>query len=195
MMPLIVDRDRRRRTIAALATKIIAEDGPDAITVRRVAAAAGYSTKIVSHYFTSKDELLCFVFREAASDAVRRVRSLQRNEDLQHCLQLLLPINRKNRLTWRMWIAFWGRAASNDAFAREQIATAAATRRLIKDLLESDRHRRRLPADFDSEAASQRLLATIIGLAVQAVLDPTAWTPSKQRRVLAAEIMSMLPRT
>jgi len=192
-MPRIVDRDKRRRTIAALATKIIAKDGPDAITVRRVAAAAGYSTKIVSHYFTSKDELLRFVFREAASETVRRVRELQHDQNLQFCLQLLLPIDRETRLTWRMWIAYWGRAATNEEFAKEQIATASATRQLIKDLLESDRHRVHLPSDFDSDSGSQRILAAIIGLAVQAVLDPKSWPPSKQRRVLAMEINSLFP--
>jgi len=172
---------------------MIAEHGPDAVTVRGVAAAAGYSTKIVSHYFHSKDELLCFVFREAAKESVRQVRSLQRSKDLRRCLELLLPMDGETRQNWRMWIAFWSRAAFNKSFAREQAASAKAAQQLIKDLLDSNRRRGLLPADFDSEVNSRRLLAAIIGLAIQAVLDPKSWPPAKQRRLLSAEINSMLP--
>lgn len=193
-MPLIVDREKRRRTIAAITTKMIAQKGPDAVTVRDVAAAGKYSTKVISHYFKSKDELLCFVFRETAIEAARRVRRLQRSEDLQHCLELLLPLDVETRQNWRMWIAFWGRAAFNETFAREQHASAATAKNLIKDLLDSSRRRGLLPAEFDTDLHSGRLLAAIIGIAIQAVLDPKEWPAVKQRALLRAEIMSVLPR-
>jgi AcrR family transcriptional regulator len=194
-MPLIVDREKRRRKVAAIATKMIVRQGPDAVTVRGVAAAAGYSTKVISHYFKSKDELLCFVFRETALEAARRVRRLQRSEDVQHCLELLLPLDAQTRQDWRMWIAFWGRAAFNETFALEQHASAAMAQGLIRDLLDSSRRRGLLAPEFDVDLHSRRLLAAVIGIAIQAVLDPKAWPSARQRTLLRAEIIATLPRS
>jgi AcrR family transcriptional regulator len=66
-MPLIVDREKRRRKVAAIATKMIAREGPDAVTVRDVAAAAGYSTKVISHY--SRARMNSFWGRAAFNEA------------------------------------------------------------------------------------------------------------------------------
>lgn len=192
-MPRIVDHDERRRHVAAIASGLIARDGLYAVTVRDVAQAAGYSTKIVSHYFQDKDELLRFVFREEAAAAVSRVRRARSSDDLQVCLELLLPLDAVTRRDWRMWIAFWGRAAFDRQFAREQIERARDARRLIQELLEQTRRAGRLAADCDCAFHASRLLATVVGVATQAIFDPRSWPPHTQRAVLAAELAT-LPR-
>jgi AcrR family transcriptional regulator len=61
-MPLVVDHDLRRREVAEIAYGLIAQGSTDAATVRNVAAEAGYSTNIVSHYFSGKKDLLQATF-------------------------------------------------------------------------------------------------------------------------------------
>ncbi len=64
-----VDHNLRRDEVATLATALIARGGIDAATVRDIAAAGGYSTKVVSRYFSDKRELLLLVYRAAAERA------------------------------------------------------------------------------------------------------------------------------
>ena len=49
---------RYMQKIAEVAVEVIACEGMDAATVRNIAARAGYSTTIITHYFNDKDELL-----------------------------------------------------------------------------------------------------------------------------------------
>src|SRR6185312_13615964 len=62
-MPRIVDHEERRAEVAAAVWRIVSRDGLEAATVRRVAAEAGMSTSVVSHYFSGKDDLLRLAFR------------------------------------------------------------------------------------------------------------------------------------
>lgn len=190
-MPLIVDHDERRRHVAGIASGLIARQGLYAVTVRDVARAAGYSTKIVSHYFKDKDELLRFVFREEAAAAVSRVRQARKSDSLQGCLELLLPLDAVTRRDWRMWIAFWGRAAFDRRFAREQIGRARDAQQLIEELLEEKRRAGQLAADCDCAFHASRLLSTVVGIATQAIFDPRGWPPQKQQAVLAAELAAL----
>ena len=192
-MPLIVDHEERRRHVAGIASGLIARQGLYAVTVRDVAQAAGYSTKIVSHYFKDKDELLRFVFREEAAAAVSRVRQARKSDSLQGCLELLLPLDAVTRRDWRMWIAFWGRAAFDQQFALEQIGRARDAQQLIEDLLEERRGTGQLAADCDCAFHASRLVCAVVGIATQAIFDPRGWPPRKQRAVLAAELAA-LPR-
>ena len=57
-MPRQVDHQQRRTEIAYAVWAVIAEDGLDAVSLRRVAAEAGISLGRVQHYFDSKEELL-----------------------------------------------------------------------------------------------------------------------------------------
>ncbi len=65
-----------KAALIAAADKLIGEKGPDAVSVRSIAAAAGLMPTLVHRYFGSKDELIREVlhqhittFREAARDA------------------------------------------------------------------------------------------------------------------------------
>ncbi|MDT7578857.1 MAG: hypothetical protein QOK35_117, partial [Pseudonocardiales bacterium] len=68
-MPRTVDVVERRARVAAAARAVIARDGLDATSVRRVAAEAGSSTTVVTHYFADKQALLV----AAVEDAYRAV--------------------------------------------------------------------------------------------------------------------------
>ena len=60
------NHDERRRRIAAVTVEVIARDGLEAATVRRIATELGGPTKIVTHYFSDKHELLVWTYRSLA---------------------------------------------------------------------------------------------------------------------------------
>jgi len=58
-----VSHDDHRRHIADVTVGIIAREGLEAATVRRIAAEVGCSTTVITHYFSDKHELLLWTYR------------------------------------------------------------------------------------------------------------------------------------
>jgi AcrR family transcriptional regulator len=69
-MPKVVDHEERRTELATAVWRLASREGLEAVTVRRVAEEAGWSTGAVVHYFADKEDLLLFAFSTVA-DRVR----------------------------------------------------------------------------------------------------------------------------
>jgi len=189
-MPAIVDHDSRREHVARIAADLIARVGMDAVTMRQIAAEAGFSTAIVTHYFASKQDLLLHTYRSAAIHAQVRVEDVlaRRPGDVLACLESLLPRDEDSRRDWKVYIAFWHTAVLDPVFAAEQAAQAINARRILHEVLQARAARGLYPAGTDVAAVAQRLLVTVIGVAVQAVFDPVNWSADAIRRYLVAEL-------
>src|ERR671914_2558506 len=72
-MPKVVDHEQRREELAAAVWRLAAHEGLEAVTVRRVADEAGWSTGALHHYFSDKEKLLLFAFKTVADRVGRRV--------------------------------------------------------------------------------------------------------------------------
>lgn len=72
------DPDRRNRVVRAAIT-VIAEEGIDALTHRRVAAAAGVPLGSTTYHFGSLDDLLAAALDDAANRSVAQLREWERN--------------------------------------------------------------------------------------------------------------------
>ncbi len=190
-MPAIVDHEKRRLEVARVAARLIIRSGLEAVTVRDIAAEAGYSTAVVSHYFRNKRELLLIVFRTVLEEATSEVERLrQSGADLQTCIAALLPLDDKRRGNWLIWFAFWGKAMTDPEFRAEQQQRGRESRQMIERLLSTT------PGPFrdsggDREMQSRRLLATLAGLATQGTFDPDDWPAERQCAVMAAEIAAL----
>ena len=67
------DHETVRRAIVAAACALVAEEGTGALTVRRVAAAAGVSPGRVQHYFPSRSDLMLSAFDSVQHDVAAEV--------------------------------------------------------------------------------------------------------------------------
>src|SRR4030095_16601454 len=106
MLP--VDHDERKRTIAEKATDLIAREGMQAATIRRIAAELNFSTRAVTHYFEEKNELLAWVYEFMATEGYRSFAQRVESDpaDLLGCLLAMTPLESPNRDLWRVYIAF-----------------------------------------------------------------------------------------
>ncbi len=138
-MPRRVDHDDRRAEIAELAAALIAEHGPDALSLRSLAAAAGSSTTAVTHYFASKKELLLHAYRAAVGRARARVAAIPAGEvdELRACLEAVLPIDTARRQDWRTWLAFFGAAVGDEELSSLQRRRVAEFRRALRGIIEA----------------------------------------------------------
>jgi AcrR family transcriptional regulator len=168
-LPAIIDHDQRREDVAEVAARLIARHGIEALTIRGVAKAAGFSTAVVSHYFSNKRELLLFTYRFVGERARAMVRPTGgwTAQSLRQCYLEMLPLNAESLENWRIWFAFWGVAASDADFAREQRDQMRTSRelnaqRLVEGLGVSGPEARRM---------SRLHLIMMMGLAVEICFD------------------------
>lgn len=167
-----------------MVARLIARAGLAAVTVRDVAAEAGCSTRVVSHYFKNKRELLLFTFREYSQRSLDECEAaLTSGMDIALCLERMLPVDENGRLQWMVWLAFWGMVTDDEAFMAEQVKRGRQIREVIARLLEA-RHGKPPEGEEDWSFAAEQVVTTLVGIATQGTFDHEYWTPELQRRHL-----------
>lgn len=190
-MPIVVDHEQRRREVAEIAADLIAKLGVERVTVREVAAATGYSTTIVSHYFRDKRELQLLAYRTATLRARRRIEAALAADGadrLQRCIEAMLPLDDERRRDWHVWFAFWGVAVADPQFAAEQKLRARYSRELVERLLAAAPRNGGATHGTSPAQSAESLVAFIVGIAGQALFDPDLWPPERQSAALRAEL-------
>jgi AcrR family transcriptional regulator len=176
-MPKIVDHEERRAELGAAVWRLASRDGLDAVTLRAVAAEAGWSTGALHHYFSDKEELLLFAFQTVAERVARRVEAAREGatEPLELVRALLvmgLPLDAERRAETRVWFALLGLALTRPVLARAQRAAYRHWRRLLASALEEARERGEVGAEVDPDREAATLVALTDGLAIQASFEP-----------------------
>ncbi len=184
-MPAIIDHEARRTALAEVAADLVATGGAEAATVRAVAAAAGFSTKAVTHYFPDKRALMLLTYRHAALSSKERTDASQPADggDVAALLYALLPTEPRVERNWRVWFSFWGMAIADPEFAAEQRQRVRDFVDQIAGILARDPAFAHLPPARLRDIASA-LLAGLIGIITQAIFDPDTWPPERQQRAI-----------
>jgi AcrR family transcriptional regulator len=189
MLP--ADHDERRRRIAEVAVDVIARDGLEAATIRRIATELGGPTKIVTHYFSDKHELLVWTYRSLAEQGLRHINEViaQDPTDIVACLFAMTAADESEASLWRVYIAFWDLAARDTAIAELQRMHMDIAIQRIAQIV-----RARNGDRSDLLSVSQRLNALVQGISFQALVDSRRWSAERVRNTLADEIEVLLGR-
>ncbi|MEC3910992.1 TetR/AcrR family transcriptional regulator [Sphingobium sp. CR2-8] len=188
-MPATVDHEARRRHIADIAADLIAQGGMENATIRNVAATAGYSTAIVTHYFAHKRDLLLWAYRASAQATQRRFDAVQANDpdDLIAALCAFLPDTPDGIKAWRVYFAFWRATVSDPEMAAEQRWWQANALAIIGAVAS-----RQPGMTTAQDRVARMLLAIVQGIATQAALDQDHWSAQEQHRALAIQVDAIL---
>lgn len=178
-MPKRIDPDERRRTIADAAIESIAADGLEGAKLARIARRAGVTTGALTHYFDDKDEVLLAALEEVRRRLMEALDDIDARPPLDQ-LADALPSTPQSAKEWRVWLAFWGRAAFVPALARVHQAYYAEIEAALAERL-----------DGDSEAAAA-IIAAIDGIGARVSLEPQLWPPDRQRALLTRLIAPFL---
>ena len=189
-MPKIVDHEERRREVTRAAAAIVIASGRAALTARNVAAATGWSTTVVSHYFDDMADLFHETYSYATTRSRRRVERVLAADpgNIEGLIEAVLPLDQERRDDWKIWFAFWSEALTNPTYADEQSQRAATTRERLKTCLAVKRKNGTIRRNVDIDKAADRLAALIPGIASAATFDPKAWPAARQRAVLRSEL-------
>ncbi len=178
-MPKQVDHEARRRELVQASWDVIAREGIERTTLRKVAAAADCTTGRIAHYFSGRDELIRLALRAANSAAGKRMVEIAKTESnaherLRRVVYEGLPLDAARLREWKVWIVFWAAAASNDDLARENVRRYKEWQRLLSKLI-SD-----VSGPDDADVHALTLVSLVDGLGIR-----TALVPSKNNRSLA----------
>jgi AcrR family transcriptional regulator len=195
-MPVFVDREERRQQVIAVASRLIAEAGLDAVTVRDVANAADCSTAIVSHYFHNKKELLFLTYQGSIDRATERAAIAVGPDgtDVRGYLTEIMPLDEERLIEWKIWVAFWAKAVSDPEIAASQRDCVRRTRGNIARVLAALRERGGLVDGLDLDDEARKLLVIIMGMAVQVMFDPEEWPDTRQHALVDAELAKLYRR-
>ena len=182
--------EHRRGQISAIAARIIADEGLDAATVRRIATEAGFSTTVVTHYFADKQDLLLSAFSFCQKQNKERIdRVVSRDPtDVVGCLMTAIPVDEDRRRMWRIIIALLESAKFNAELAEKMRVwnelAAEFLGRVIKKRCGND--------DLDVAQCAETLSAVAEGIALQMQLHPNAWPAQKAELMLARSVEFVL---
>ncbi|WP_308930407.1 TetR family transcriptional regulator C-terminal domain-containing protein [Arthrobacter sp. SLBN-112] len=180
-MPKIVDAGARRQDVVQAVLRIIAVDGLERASLREVADEAGLAVGSVRHYFAGSDELLAFSFGAVVDRVVGRLQGLlpavdgavhgspEHRQAVLTLLGGLLPLDQESAVEACAWMAFKNAARIRPFLAavadRSHREVAAVIGRVVASLL-PDEPQENLVVE------AERLLATLDGLCMHALLQP-----------------------
>ncbi|MEV4988295.1 TetR/AcrR family transcriptional regulator [Pseudarthrobacter sp. LMD1-1-1.1] len=193
-MPKIVDADARRQDVVQAVLRIIAVDGLERASLREVADEAGLAVGSVRHYFQGSEELLAFTFGTVVDRVAGRLEALlpavlgaaaaspEQREAVSTLLGGMLPLDEETAVEACAWLAFKNAARIRPFLAAEADRShreiAAIMGALVATLLPDDEPQENLVVE------AERLLATLDGLCMHALLQPGWMTAQMCRDVL-----------
>ncbi|MEV7637404.1 TetR family transcriptional regulator C-terminal domain-containing protein [Pseudarthrobacter enclensis] len=182
-MPKIVDPDARRREVVDAVLRIIAVDGLERASLREVADEAGLAVGSVRHYFAGSEELLTFTFASVVDRIAARMEdslpaveaaapgSPARRAAVLTLLGGVLPLDEERAVEACAWMAFRNAARIRPFLSaeadRSHRQVAAAAGRVVAALMPGEPQETLV-------LEAERLLATLDGLCMHALLQP-AW--------------------
>jgi TetR/AcrR family transcriptional repressor of bet genes len=175
-MPKQVDHALRRRQLVEASWDVIAAEGIEGVTLRKVAQAADCTTGRIAHYFSGREELVRSALRAAHKDAARRMMRIARSSaEAQDRLRRVafegLPLDAARLREWKVWLVFWASAASNAVLAEENVRRYADWQGLLTSLLTEIGTDADTPAQAEPQALE--LASLIDGLGIRTTLSPT----------------------
>ena len=201
-VPKIVDAEVRRGEVVEAVFRIIAVDGLERASLREVADEAGLAVGSVRHYFASSEELLSYSFATVVdrillrlSDAQAKLETLKpgapgHHEAVLTLLGEMLPLDEERAVDACVWMAFKNAARIRPFLAaeadRSHRGVAAVVGQLVTALVPDDGSGR-----HSLVIEAERLLATIDGLCMHALLQPEWMTAQMCHDVLERHLAGM----
>jgi AcrR family transcriptional regulator len=178
-VPKVVDSESRRLELADVTWRLIAEEGFEGTTMRRIAEKANCTTGLVTHYFANKDELLLAAVERVRVDADKRRSFLRKVRPglpaLREFVLTMLPLDEPRRYHWRVWISLWEQGGLKPMLAAEWRRTTTLSKsRLYSYMQEASQHKH-LRSGIDLDLHTRTLHSLVYGLALDVDENDNGW--------------------
>jgi AcrR family transcriptional regulator len=195
------DREARitatKKAVAAAAARVVAARGFADTTLRDIAREAQCTTGLLMHHFRDKDDLLVFSLGELYEELNRQITNVASSkgplEGVMAAISYLLPLDAKRKAEGKVWLNFLGRALYNPDLAAEHRRRYASLGELVKRLLEEAVESGLVRADVDLDLEADALVALVVGVGTDALLDQKRLPPARQLAILEVHLARLAP--
>jgi AcrR family transcriptional regulator len=174
-MPKDVDHDARREELLAAVWRVIARDGLEHATIRNIAKETGWSSGVLAHYFTDKDEILVSALRLAYERIAARwaikLGGLSGIAALHELVLDNLPLDDERELETKFLMNYWSRAIRDGDGVPRPERRGPQLIDLLSDLVREGQEAGEIRTDETPEDVAERLLGLIDGFSLHALLD------------------------
>ena len=187
-MPKLVDHEERRGEIIEAVWSLISSRGFAAVTMRDLAAEAGYANGALARYFPDKESVLRAAFRRAFDATNERATAAIGDRGGLAALRLLaleiMPTDDVKLREARVVIGFWDYAVGEPDLAAYYASTTTEWRDQVRLYLRQARATGDIPVGRPDELVIDSLLAMLMGLQITALFMPGDTTPERQYAML-----------
>jgi AcrR family transcriptional regulator len=118
-VPKVVDHELRRRELAGAVWRVIVRDGVADVSIRSVAAEAGWSSGALRHYFATRAELLAFACEQVVEQVGDRIAGM-RPATARDVLLQTMPVDPPRHTEASIAFAFLALGLGDPELARVQ---------------------------------------------------------------------------
>jgi AcrR family transcriptional regulator len=191
-MPKVVDHEQRRRECEDALWRVVSRDGASAVSVRSVAAEAGMSPTNLTHYFSTRAELLGAVVRRHVASVRAAAGEIGPEgvtvEQAIRMLMAVIPTTPIRRRQSEIWLLLVHERQSSDVADGLLRSVQRLVQQEVVAGLEGLRRAGFLGAGRRIEDEALLLHALIDGLSVQSLSDPRAMNRARVRRLVTQHI-------
>ena len=164
---------RRKRQILRVVARVVAEDGFDGATMRKIAERAGVSTGMLTYYYKSKRDLIMDMLTDSYDRFVRHIGTSASESGgaarIEAVFQQMLEGSRSGFFPFSFWLAFWAEAARDEDLRR--FSARSPIRELFKHSLEVGIAAGELRNDLDVDLAADLVTLVTQGARVAVALE------------------------
>ena len=187
-----VDHDSRREEVAGAAARLIAEKGLEALTTRALAKSLGCSIGVLSHYFSSKEEIVIAAFRWADQRIDLRMQEAiaTDNPGLDSFFPVIkagLPLDEESDLEWRVRLNLHSFALTHEDSFFAQREKDQHFSGLMLEMIGSMQKQGKLRDDLSAEDITHIAFDLVIGMAKNLLM-----LPFEERETRAAYLFRMI---
>lgn len=191
-MPRHIDREQRQRDVTQAALRILADEGPGALTLKNLARALGGSQTLITYFYKNRQELLRAVtdrLIEEYDSALEQLESSATDPEqrLRLLLEWMLPMDDQSQIADRSRVLMIARRDNDDSVRHFYDGHEIKMRQLLRDHLVGV-----IPDDRVEEWV-EVLRVTMNGVTLSCTEHPGDWPASRQLALLDT-ILSTLPR-
>lgn len=186
-MPKRVDHERRRHEIISSVWRLIADEGIDAVTTRRIAEVTGYSNGLLRYYFPGKDSVITEAYRfvvEATDIRATPVSAERGLAGLRTLAVEILPLDDIRRAEARVALAFWQRALNHEDEAALYTGSVDAWREFFTARLTEAKSDGRLRPGTDVADTTDELITLLMGAQITSAFGQPEGEPERLTAML-----------
>ena len=153
---------RRKRQILPQVISVIAEEGFDGATMRKIADRAGVSVGMLTYYWRDKRHLIEDALRDAQNQSNSTIDSTIGEDEGPHRIEALfanmLERSRAGTFPLSFWLAYWGEAARDEELRQFSLGGLAKVREAFERAIQIGISQGDLREDLDPKHAASLLM-------------------------------------